>query len=99
MKNREEIRRALADAILNIATPMTSSLLAARLGLDPPKIAALRNGRIAMFSIERLIHLTTRLGHDIEIIVRPHPRTGFRRARDGEVRVVDLSDPKETTIT
>ena len=98
MKNKEQIRRALADAVLNIARPMTSSLLAVRLRLDPPKIAALRNGRIAIFSIERLSYLATRLGHDVEITVRPHPRTGIRRAREGEVRVIDLSDPRETTI-
>jgi predicted XRE-type DNA-binding protein len=98
VKNKEAIRRALANAILNIAAPMTSSLLAVRLHLDPPKIAALRNGRIAIFSIERLISLATRLGHDVEITVRPRPRVNGRRARDGEVRVVDLGDSRETTI-
>ena len=98
MKNREHIRRALANSVLRIAAPMTSSLLAVRLHLDPPKIAALRNGRIAMFSIERLMHLATRLGHDVDITVRPHPRENARRSREGEVRVVDLADPDEVTI-
>lgn len=99
MQNREQIRSALASAVLNIAAPMTSSLLAVRLRLDPPKVAALRNGRIGIFSLERLMHLATRLGHDVVITVRPHPREGFRRARYGEVRVVDLSNPDEITIT
>jgi hypothetical protein len=99
MKNREEIRRALANAVLHIGAPMPASLLAVRLHLDPPKVAALRNGRIAIFSIERLMHLATKLGHDVEITVRPHARVNARRSREGEVRVVDLTDPREITIT
>jgi hypothetical protein len=78
---------------------MTSSLLAVRLHLDPPKVGALRNGRLEIFSIERLMHLATRLGHDVEITVRPHPRANLRRARHGVVRVVDLSNPDDISIT
>jgi predicted XRE-type DNA-binding protein len=99
MVNKEQIRIELANAILNMASRMTSSLLAVRVRLDPPKVAALRNGRLEIFSIERLMHLATKLGHDVEITVRPHPREGHRRARLGVVRVVDLSDPNEISIT
>lgn len=99
MVNREQIRIALANSILNMASRMTSSLLAPRIRLDPPKVAALRNGRLEIFSMERLMHLATQLGHDVEITVRPHPRLGHRRARLGEVRVVDLSDSNAVTIT
>lgn len=99
MTNREQIRFELAKAVLNMASGMTSSLLAVRLRIDSPRVAALRNGRIQVFSIERLMHLATCLGHDVEIIVRPHPREGARRARLGAVRVVDLSDSREVSIT
>lgn len=99
MVNKEQLRVELANAILNMASRMTSSLLAARLRLDPPKVAALRNGRLEIFSIERLMHLATLLGHDVEITVRPHPRVGHRRARLGMVRVVDRSDSDEISIT
>jgi hypothetical protein len=81
-----------------MASRMTSSLLSARLHLDPPKVAALRNGRTEIFSIERLMHLATRLGHDVEITVRPHPRIDRKRARNGEIRVIDLSNPEEVSI-
>jgi hypothetical protein len=77
---------------------MTSSLLAVRIGLDPPKVAALRNGRLEIFSIERLMHLATQLGHDVEVVVRPHPRTNHRAARRGTVIVVDKTDPYEISI-
>lgn len=99
MINKEQIRFELAKAVLNMASGMTSSLLAVRLRIDSPRVAALRNGRIHLFSIERLMHLATRLGHDVEITVRPHPREGARRARFGAVRVVDLSDSHEVSIT
>ena len=99
MVNREQIRTELANSILNMASRMTSSLLAVRIRLDPPKVAALRNGRLEIFSIERLMLLATRLGHDVEITVRPHPREGHRRSRLGMVRVVDLSDSNEVSIT
>ena len=98
MVNKEQIRLELANAVRNAASQMTSSLLAVRLRLDPPKVAALRNGRLEIFSIERLMHLATRVGHDVEKTVRPHPRVARRRARDGEIRVVDLSDPDEISI-
>jgi predicted XRE-type DNA-binding protein len=99
MVNRERIRIELANSILNMASHMTSSLLAVRIRLDAPKVAALRNGRLEIFSIERLMDLATRLGHDVEITIRPHPRQGHRRSRLGVVRVVDLSDSNEVSIT
>ncbi|HEX6313806.1 MAG TPA: XRE family transcriptional regulator [Gemmatimonadaceae bacterium] len=98
MINREQVRAELAAAILHMASRMTSSLLAVRLGIDPPKVAALRNGRLAIFSLERLMHLATRLGHDVQITLRPHPPTNHRRARYGEVQVVDQSDPEKISI-
>ena len=95
LPNKDEIRADIANAILHMATRKTSSLLAAVLGIDPPKVAALRAGRLEIFSIERLFYLATRLAHDVEITIRPHPREGFRRARRGVVRVIDRSDPEE----
>jgi predicted XRE-type DNA-binding protein len=99
MVNREQIRVQLASAVIHMASRMTSSLLSTRLHIDPPKVAALRNGRLEIFSLERLMHLATQLSHDVEIVLRPHPRlTRLRRARVGVVRVVDLSDPEEVSI-
>ena len=44
------------------------------LGISQPKISALRNGRLAGFSIERLFSFLRKLDHDIEIVVRERPK-------------------------
>lgn len=41
------------------------------LGIDQPKISALKNGRLAGFSIERLLSFLRTLDRDIDIIIRP----------------------------
>ena len=94
MNNRDQVRSDVASIIIRISERMTSSHLAVRLGVDPPKVAALRNRRLEIFSIERLMHLATRLGHDVDITIRPHARPGFRYSHKGVVRVVDQSDSR-----
>lgn len=53
---------------------LTQAAAAKLLGIDQPKVSELLRGRLARFSTERLITLLTRLGRDIEIVVR-EPRT------------------------
>lgn len=48
------------------------------LGVSQPKVSALRNYKLAGFSVERLMNLLTALDQDVEIIIRRKPRT--RRA-------------------
>jgi predicted XRE-type DNA-binding protein len=50
------------------------------LGIDQPKVSALRNGRLSGFSVERLIRFLNALSRDVEIVVseKPHSR---RRGR------------------
>ena len=55
------------------------------MGIDQPKVSALLNGRLTNFSSERLMRLLTRLGQDVEIVVKTKPR---RRQR-GRIRVVE----------
>jgi len=43
---------------------------AAILGIDQPKISALKQGKLSGFSIERLMRLLLVLGRDIEITVK-----------------------------
>jgi len=54
------------------------------MGIDQPKVSALLSGRLTNFSSERLMRLLTRLGQDVEIVVKTKPR---RRQR-GQIRVV-----------
>lgn len=48
---------------------------AALLGIDQPKISALKQGKLSSFSIERLMRFLLLLGRDIEITVKGKPRS------------------------
>jgi predicted XRE-type DNA-binding protein len=49
---------------------LTQSQAAAILGIDQPKISALKQGKLSAFSIERLMRFLLLLGRDIEIAVK-----------------------------
>ena len=49
---------------------MTQTQAAAVLGIDQPKISALKQGKLSGFSIERLMRFLLLLGCDIEITVK-----------------------------
>jgi predicted XRE-type DNA-binding protein len=53
---------------------LTQVAAAALRGIDQPKVSALLNGRLANFSSERLMHLLTAPGQDVDITVRAKPR-------------------------
>ncbi len=48
---------------------------AVRLGLNQPKISALRNYKLEGFSVERLMTLLNALDQDVEIVIRAKPRS------------------------
>jgi predicted XRE-type DNA-binding protein len=54
---------------------MTQTRAAATLGVDQPKISALKQGKLSGFSIERLMHFLILLGRDVEITVKTRPRS------------------------
>jgi len=64
---------------------LTQVAAATVMGIDQPKVSALLNGRLESFSSERLMRLLTRLGQDIEIVVK----SASRRRRRGHIRVVE----------
>ncbi len=45
------------------------------LGVTQPKVSALRNYKLAGFSVERLMNLLTALDQDVEIVIRRKPRS------------------------
>jgi len=49
---------------------LTQSQAAAILGIDQPKVSALKQGKLSGFSIERLMRFLLALGRDIEITVK-----------------------------
>ena len=60
---------------------LTQRQAAAILGIDQPKISALKQGKLFGFSIERLMRLLLVLGRDIEITVKGRSRVGSARLR------------------
>ncbi len=54
---------------------LTQAAAATRLGLNQPKVSALRNYKLEGFSVERLMTFLTALDRDIEIVIRKKPRS------------------------
>ena len=59
---------------------LTQSQAAAILGIDQPKVSALKQGHLSSFSIERLMRFLVLLGQDVEITVKQRrtPRVAAR---------------------
>ncbi len=53
---------------------LTQAEAAGVLGVDQPKVSALRRGRISGFSLERLVRFLIMLGLDVEIVVKKRSR-------------------------
>ena len=83
----EELAKAqLASRIREIVrrSRLTQAAAAAVMGIDQLNVSALLSGRLANFSSECLMRLLSRLGQDVEIVIKSKPR---RRQR-GRIRVV-----------
>jgi predicted XRE-type DNA-binding protein len=73
----EELTKAqLASHIRHVIKRqrLTQIAAASLMGIDQPKVSALLNGRLANFSSDRLMHLLTALGQDVDITVKAKPR-------------------------
>jgi predicted XRE-type DNA-binding protein len=67
------------------ARKLTQTKAAELLGIDQPKVSALLRGQFHGYSQERLIGFLTKLGMDVEIVVRPKAK---KRQTAGLVSVV-----------
>ena len=78
-------KAALAHQIAEIVSAhgWTQAQAAAALRIDQPKVSALLRGRLAGFSIERLLRFLTALDQDVAIIVGPAAPAG----RPGRIAV------------
>ena len=61
---------------------LTQAAAAAILEVDQPKVSALIRGRLAGFSLDRLVRFLVLLGSDVEIVVKQ------RRRSAGQARVL-----------
>ena len=68
-----EIARIIQERKLT-QTKAAELLGAELLGIDQPKVSALLRGHFQGYSQERLIGFLTKLGMDVEIVVRPKAR-------------------------
>jgi predicted XRE-type DNA-binding protein len=59
---------------------LTQAAAADILHVDQPKISALKRGRLAGFSLDRLVRFLVFLGSDVKIVVKPRA-SGGREAR------------------
>jgi predicted XRE-type DNA-binding protein len=75
---RPEERLAKAGLALEIERiirkrGLTQAQAGKLLGIDQPKVSALRHGRLSGFSVERLIRFLNALDRDVEIVVKAKP--------------------------
>ena len=66
------------------ARKLSQADAAKALSVTQPKVSALRNYKLAGFSVERLMNLLTALDQDVEIVIRRKP--GSRKT--GRISVV-----------
>lgn len=57
---------------------LTQQAAATLMGIDQPKVSHILHGRLGGFSTQRLLEFLTALGRDVEIVVRPAPRSRKR---------------------
>jgi predicted XRE-type DNA-binding protein len=74
-ERQTKLRLAYALNTILDARHLAQAAAAARLGLNQPKVSALRNYKLEGFSVERLMTLLNALDQDIEIVIRAKPRS------------------------
>ncbi|MCA1583617.1 MAG: helix-turn-helix domain-containing protein [Acidobacteria bacterium] len=73
---KAELARKIGTLIA--ARGLTQAAAAELLKIDQPKISALVRGRLAGFSLDRLVRFLVLLGSDVEIVVKPRTRARGR---------------------
>ena len=74
-ERQTKLRLAYALNAVMDAQRLTQGAAAARLGVNQPKVSALRNYKLEGFSVERLMTLLNALDQDVEIVIRKKPRS------------------------
>jgi predicted XRE-type DNA-binding protein len=94
----EELAKAqLASHVREVIhrSRLSQAAAATAMGITRPKVSALLNGRLTKFSSERLIRLLTRLGQDVEIVLR----STARRRQRGRIRVRTATVTADLEVT
>jgi predicted XRE-type DNA-binding protein len=77
------IKSNLAMKINNIIEKrhLSQTQAAAILGIPQPKVSMIQHGKLRGFSLEKLCHLLTLLGRDVEIVVKSRKKDGVGHLR------------------
>jgi predicted XRE-type DNA-binding protein len=73
---KAELARKIAEII--VKRGLTQDAAAELLEVDQPKVSALVRGRLAGFSLDRLVRFLVLLGSDVKIVVKPRARATGR---------------------
>ena len=68
-----KVRLAASQNAILAARKLTQAEAVRLLGVNQPKVSALKGYKLEGFSVERLMHFATALQHDVVIEIRPHP--------------------------
>jgi predicted XRE-type DNA-binding protein len=82
-EKQTKVRLAIPINKILSSQNLSQAAAARRLKINQPKISALANYRLEGFSIERLMHFLTALDRDVEITIRPKPRS----RREGRILI------------
>ncbi|SFW21206.1 helix-turn-helix domain-containing protein [Nitrosovibrio sp. Nv17] len=61
------------------AQKMTQTVAAKRMGLSQPDVSRLLKGHFRDISVERLMRMLTKLGYEVDIVIREHGKKPSRR--------------------
>ncbi len=77
------VKSNLAMKINNIIEKrhLSQTQAAAILGIPQPKVSMIQHGKLRGFSLEKLCHLLTLLGRDVEIVVKSRKKDGVGHLR------------------
>ncbi len=91
----EQIKHGLGKELCAIPDGWTLSEACVRMGVDPAGISRIRNGKLAGFSIGRLIRMIAMHGYDVEFVLRPmqRPRVTMQRPAATVVSCDQLGRP------
>ena len=65
---RSQLMSAIQDYITN--HKLTQETVAQRLGVSRPRVSEIMNGKIHLFTIDKLIVLAEKLGQHVELVIR-----------------------------
>ncbi len=73
---KAEIARQVNQIIA--ARELTQGEAGEILGIDQPRVSALSNGRLSLFSLEKMMQFAARLGNEVEISIKPSVHGGIK---------------------